>query len=97
MAVQSDKQQILQELNSLKEELKTRDERIERLEKALVFFMGSKASPDYHDKSAQVMLGSVIPASLGWINKILNELGSGEKILEEFAAVCEKRLELKNR
>lgn len=84
---------------NMMEELKARDERIENLEMALLFLMSSRSSGSYHYKSAQEMLADVIPAPPRheWVEKLLNELGSSKKVLEEYATICEERLKPKDR
>ena len=93
MAVPSDNQQILKELESLREELKTRDERIKRLETVLLFLISSKAGPGYLYQSADKMLRSVLPPHIAErVGKLLKEYESFEKIIEEFRSICEERL-----
>ena len=84
------------EMDVLKE-LKLRDKRIENLETVLLFLISSRAGSAYDNQSAQEMLKDVLPASPRekWVEKIINKLGSGEEILGELAAICEKRLEPK--
>ena len=88
-----------QEIINIFEEIKARDARIERLEKVILFLMSSRAGAGYHNKSAQEMLRDVLPASPKekWVEKIFDEFGSYEKALDEFAAICEKRLESRDR
>ena len=93
MAVVSDNQKILKELESLREELKMRDDRIERLEKVLLFLIGSKENPNYLYQLPDNMLKNALsPHAAERVGRLLEGYESVEKVLEEFLSICEKRL-----
>ena len=80
------------------EELKARDERIERLERVLLFLMCSKVDTDYLQKSPDRMLKGILsPHTEGRVGKLLNEYESENKILDEFLSICEDRLSSNDR
>ena len=94
MAVLSDNKQILKELESLREELKTRDERIERLEKVFLFLVGSDNNLSHFYQTPQNMIENMIKNNLsmsGRIQALLEEYGSAEKVVEEFLSICDTR------
>ena len=76
------------------EELKARDERIERLEKVLLFLMCSNPNPNYLQEPPERILRGVSGSgtSQSVIKKLIGEYGSVEKVIEEFLAICEDRL-----
>ena len=72
------------------EELKKRDERIETLEKALLFLMALHAGASPHGASAQDILRDISPTfKKDRVDKILNEYKTSEKALKEFIDICE--------
>ena len=82
-----------QESIDIFEEIKARDERIERLEKILLFLINSAASPDYLYQSPDKMLKSFLsPHTAERVGKLLKEYESVEKVLQEFLSICEERL-----
>ena len=78
------------------EELKARDERIERLERVLLFLVGTQAGPGSMgstEKSAQSVLKDILPPlKQESVQTLLEEYESAEKVLEEFLIICEKWL-----
>ena len=72
------------------EELKARDERIERLEKILLLVLSSSIG-NRGGNSAEAHLMSFQTFPLEKVEMLLEEYGSTEKVIESFTAMLEEK------
>ena len=75
---------------NMSEELKARDERIERLERALLLVLSLNVG-NHLDKSAKNCFSHVPSFAVEQMKTLIAECGSTEKIIEELLAATEKR------
>ena len=74
----------------LLEELKARDERIERLERALLLVLSLNVG-NHLDKSSQNCFSHVPSFAVEQMESLVAECGSTEQVIEELLAATEKR------
>ena len=74
----------------LLEELKTRDARIEKLEKALLLVLSLNVG-NHLDKSAKNCFSHVKTFAVEQMEKLVGECGSTESVIEELLDATEKR------
>ena len=72
------------------EELKARDERIERLERALLLVLSLNVG-NHLDKSAKNCFSHVSSFAVEQMETLVAEFGSTEKVIEDLLAATEKR------
>ena len=72
------------------EELKTRDARIERLERALLLVLSLNVG-NHLDKSSKNCFSHVQSFAVEQMESLVAESGSPEKVIEDLLAVSEKR------
>ena len=72
------------------EELKTRDERIERLERALLLLLSLNVG-NHLDKSSKNCFSHVQSFAVEQMESLVAESGSTEKVIEDLLAASEKR------
>lgn len=72
------------------EELKARDARIERLERALLLVLSLNVG-NHLDKSSKNCFSHVQSFAVEQMESLVAELGSSEKVIEDLLAVSEKR------
>ena len=72
------------------EELKARDERIERLERALLLVLSLNVG-NHLDKSSQNCFSHVSSFAVEQMETLIAESGSTEKVIEELLDATEKR------
>ena len=72
------------------EELKTRDARIERLERALLLVLSLNVG-NHLDKSSKNCFSHVQSFAVEQMELLVAESGSPEKVIEDLLAVSEKR------
>ena len=77
----------------MSEELKARDERIERLERALLLVLSLNVG-NHLDKSPQNCFSHVPSFAVEQLETLVAESGSTEKVIEELLAACEKRFHI---
>lgn len=68
-------------------------QRIERLEKVVLFLMQSSPT-SYNNKSGEEMMRDALPASdqVRWVSKLLRQFESSEKAIEQYHNLFEERL-----
>ena len=74
----------------MSEELKKRDERIERLERALLLVLGLNVG-NHLDKSSKNCFSHVRSFAVEQMQSLIAESGSTEKVIEDLLAATEKR------
>ncbi|RKU39298.1 hypothetical protein C6496_00750 [Candidatus Poribacteria bacterium] len=74
----------------MSEELKARDERIERLERALLLVLSLNVG-NHLDKSPKNCFSHVQSFAVEQMETLIAASGSTEKVIEELLAACEKR------
>jgi hypothetical protein len=74
----------------LLEELKARDERIERLERALLLVLSLNVG-NHLDKSSKNCFSHVQSFAVEQMEMLVAECGSTEKVIEDLLAISEKR------
>ena len=72
------------------EELKARDERIERLEQALLLVLSLNVG-NHLDKSSKNCFSHVQSFAVEQMEMLVAECGSTEKVIEDLLAISEKR------
>ena len=72
------------------EELKARDERIERLERALLLVLSLNIG-NHLDKSSQNCFSHVQSFAVEQMKSLVAESGSTERVIEDLLDACEKR------
>ena len=72
------------------EELKERDERIEKLERALLLVLSLNVG-NHLDKSSQNCFSHVPSFAVEQMETLIAEVGSTEKVIEDLLAATEKR------
>ena len=75
------------------EELKARDERIERLERALLLVLSLNVG-NHLDKSSQNCFSHVQSFAVEQMKTLIAESGSTEKVIEDLLAATEKRFRI---
>ena len=75
------------------EELKARDERIERLERALLLVLSLNVG-NHLDKSSKNCFSHVQSFAVEQMEILVAESGSTEKVIEDFLATTEKRFRI---
>ena len=75
----------------LLKELEARDERIEKLEKALLLVLSSKIG-NHVDPSSQNYLSNVQTFAVKRVKTLVAECGSTEKVIQELLDLGEKKL-----
>ena len=75
------------------EELKARDERIEKLERALLLVLSLNVG-NHLDKSAQNCFSHVQSFAVEQMETLIAESGSTEKVIEDLLAATEKRFRI---
>ena len=75
------------------EELKARDERIERLERALLLVLSLNVG-NHLDKSSKNCFSHVQSFAVEQMEILVAESGSTEKVIEELLATTEKRFRI---
>ena len=75
------------------EELKARDERIERLERALLLMLSLNVG-NHLDKSSKNCFSHVQSFAVEQMEILVAESGSTEKVIEELLATTEKRFRI---
>ena len=75
------------------EELKARDERIERLERALLLVLSLNVG-NHLDKSSQNCFSHVQSFAVEQMETLIAESGSTEKVIEDLLAATEKRFRI---
>ena len=75
------------------EELKARDERIEKLERALLLILSLNVG-NHLDKSAKNCFSHVQSFAVEQMETLIAESGSTEKVIEELLAATEKRFRI---
>ncbi len=73
------------------EEIKARDERIEKLERALLLVLSLNVG-NHLDKSAKNCFSHVHSFAVEQMETLIAESGSTEKVIEDLLAATEKRL-----
>lgn len=74
----------------MSEELKARDERIERLERALLLVLSLNVG-NHLDKSSKNCFSHVQSFAVEQMETLVAESGSTEQVIEDLLAVCKKR------
>ena len=77
----------------LLEELKARDERIEKLERALLLVLSLNVG-NHLDKSAKNCFSHVPSSAVEQMETLITESGSTEKAIEDLLTTTEKRFRL---
>ena len=72
------------------EELKARDERIERLERALLLVLSLNVG-NHLDKSSKNCFSHVQSFAVEQMKSLIAESGSTERVIEDLLDACEKR------
>ncbi len=72
------------------EELKARDERIEKLERALLLVLSLNVG-NHLDKSSKNCFSHVQSFAVEQVKSLVAESGSTEKVIDDLLAACEKR------
>lgn len=72
------------------EELKARDERIERLERALLLVLSLNVG-NHLDKSSKNCFSHVQSFAVEQMKSLVAESGSTERVIEDLLDACEKR------
>lgn len=75
------------------EELKVRDERIEKLERALLLVLSLNVG-NHLDKSAKNCFSHVQSFAVEQMETLIAESGSTEKVIEDLLATTEKRFRI---
>ena len=75
------------------EELKARDERIERLERALLLVLSLNVG-NHLDKSSKNCFSHVQSFAMEQMETLVAESGSTEKVIEDLLATTEKRFRI---
>ena len=75
------------------EELKARDERIERLERALLLLLSLNVG-NHLDKSSKNCFSHVQSFAVEQMETLVAESGSTEKVIEDLLATTEKRFRI---
>ena len=75
------------------EELKARDERIERLERALLLLLSLNVG-NHLDKSSKNCFSHVQSFAVEQMETLVAESGSTEKVIEELLTACEERFRI---
>ena len=75
------------------EELKARDERIERLERALLLVLSLNVG-NHLDKSSKNCFSHVQSFAVEQMETLVAESGSTEKVIEDLLAITEKRFRI---
>ena len=75
------------------EELKARDERIERLERALLLMLSLNVG-NHLDKSSKNCFSHVQSFAMEQMETLVAESGSTEKVIEDLLATTEKRFRI---
>ncbi len=75
------------------EELKARDERIERLERALLLMLSLNVG-NHLDKSSKNCFSHVQSFAVEQMETLVAESGSTEKVIEDLLATTEKRFRI---
>ncbi len=75
------------------EELKKRDERIERLERALLLVLSLNVG-NHLDKSSKNCFSHVQSFAVEQMETLVAESGSTEKVIEDLLAACEERFRI---
>ena len=70
------------------------DQRIEKLEKVILFLMRSRSGLSYDNKSGEEMINDALPGSdqVRWVSKLLSQFESSEKAIEQYHDLFEERL-----
>ncbi len=77
----------------MSEELKARDERIERLERALLLVLSLNVG-NHLDKSSKNCFSHVQSFAVEQMETLITESGSTEKVIEDLLAACEERFRI---
>ncbi len=77
----------------MSEELKARDDRIERLERALLLVLSLNVG-NHLDKSSQNCFSHVQSFAVEQMETLVAESGSTEKVIEALLDACEKRFRI---
>ena len=77
----------------MSEELKARDERIERLERALLLVLSLNVG-NHLDKSSKNCFSHVQSFAVEQMETLVAESGSTEKVIENLLAACEERFRI---
>ena len=77
----------------MSEELKKRDERIERLERALLLVLSLNVG-NHLDKSSKNCFSHVQSFAVEQMETLVAESGSTEKVIEDLLAACEERFRI---
>ena len=75
------------------EELKARDERIERLERALLLLLSLNVG-NHLDKSSKNCFSHVQSFAVEQMETLVAESGSTEKVIEKLLTACEERFRI---
>lgn len=75
------------------EELKKRDDRIERLERALLLVLSLNVG-NHLDKSSKNCFSHVQSFAVEQMETLVAESGSTEKVIEDLLAACEERFRI---
>ena len=69
-------------------------QRIERLEKVVLFLMQSRSPASYDNKSGEDMMRDALPASdqVRWVLKLLHQFESSEEAIKQYHDLFEERL-----
>lgn len=77
----------------MSEELKARDDRIERLERALLLVLSLNVG-NHLDKSSQNCFSHIQSFAVEQMETLVAESGSTEKVIEALLDACEKRFRI---
>ncbi len=77
----------------MSEELKKRDDRIERLERALLLVLSLNVG-NHLDKSSKNCFSHVQSFAVEQMETLVAESGSTEKVIEDLLAACEERFRI---
>ena len=77
----------------MSEELKARDERIERLERALLLVLSLNVG-NHLDKSSKNCFSHVQSFAVEQMETLVAESGSTEKVIKDLLEACEKRFRI---
>ncbi len=77
----------------ISEELKARDERIERLERALLLILSLNIG-NHLDKSSKNCFSHIQSFAVEQLEALVAEAGCTEKVIEDLLAACEKRFRI---
>ena len=77
----------------MSEELKARDERIEKLERALLLVLSLNVG-NHLDKSSKNCFSHVQSFAVEQMKTLVAESGSTEKVVEDLLAACEERFRI---